>query len=170
MFSKGSSLIPKSTGLATALALSMWLSAGCSAPPPSKPDRLVVSVPHLERMDVSSCHGDPTEINLLLSQRAESFAKTVDHGSVWYGEGLSMEPVLEPGSWIVTHPHPFEELKPGMVVLYTTTEGRPVAHALVRRTSRGWLVVGVNNRRVDPELVTATNIAGVIAAVFIPLN
>ena len=154
------------TGLVTAVLL----LGGCANRSTNQSDKLVVSVPHLEHMDVSSCRGDRIEINQLLSARAESFAKTIDKGSIWYGEGLSMEPLLKPGSWIVTHPHAFDELKPGMVVLYTTTQGRPVAHALFRRTSRGWLAIGVNNRRVDSELVTSTNFAGVIAAVFTPLN
>lgn len=170
MFSASPTLLRKSFRFAAGLVLSVGLTAGCTTRPVAKPKSLVISVPHLERLDVSSCRGDPAEINQLLSQRAESFAKTLDNGSVWYGEGLSMDPLLEPGSWIVTHPRGFDELKPGMVVLYTTATGRPVAHALYRRTSRGWLAVGVNNRRIDPELVTSTNLAGVIAAVFTPLN
>lgn len=146
--------------------------SGCASPQGAAGNEssssLTVSVPHGEKVDVSSCRGNAAAINLLLSARAEAFADMIGNGSVWYGEGLSMEPLLQPGSWLVTKPEPFENLKPGMVVLYTTSEGKPVAHALLRRTSGGWLVAGVNNRRVDPERVTPSNFAGVIAAVFAP--
>ncbi|CAM2936585.1 S24/S26 family peptidase [Rariglobus hedericola] len=160
-----------SSALSIALVLAAWMTGGCSTgttASQTSETNFVVSVPHIERMDVSICKGDNTAINRLLSGRAESFAKKIDHGSVWYGEGLSMEPLLEPGSWIVTRPHPYTKLRPGMVVLYTTTAGRQVVHALVRRTSEGWVAVGVNNDETDLEFVTSTNFAGVIAGVFTP--
>jgi hypothetical protein len=144
------------------------LCAGCQSRPTVKSIPVVVTVPHFEHMDVSSCQGRIEDINLLLSTRAEAFAKTIENGNVWYGDGLSMEPILKPGSWLVTHPQAFRDLEPGMLVLYTSSVGRPVAHALLRRTSRGWIVAGINNRRVDADLVTSDNLAGVITAVFAP--
>lgn len=156
--------------LTAGLAASALLAGGCAGLTESGSTALVVSVPHVERLDVSSCKGRPADINRVLSARAESFAQMIDRGSVWYGEGLSMEPLLEPGSWIVTRPQPYDQLQPGMVVLYTPSSGRPVAHALIRRTPEGWLAAGVNNRGVDREFVTSTNLAGVIAAAFTPAN
>lgn len=154
---------------AAACLLPALLGGGCaSAPAPAARTALTVTVPHVERLDVSECMGSPAAINHLLSTRAESFAQLIDHGSVWYGEGGSMEPLLEPGSWIVTKPHPYTDLQPGMVVLYASASGRPIVHALVRRTSRGWIAAGVNNRSADREFVTPTNLAGVIAGVFVP--
>ena len=145
-------------------------SSAATQRPASSGDTLLVTVPHIEHLDVSFCEGSPVAINRVLSTRAESFARMIEHGSVWYGDGLSMEPLLKPGSWIVTRPHPYTELEPGMVDLYTASSGRPVAHALIRRTSRGWLAAGVNNRRADRDLVTSTNLAGVITAVFTAAN
>ncbi|MET0261590.1 MAG: S24/S26 family peptidase [Rariglobus sp.] len=154
---------------ALGVILLLLAASGCSSPTVARrPDVIPVTVPHLERIDVSAYEGKQAAINRALAMRAEGFAKMVEQGSVWYGDGSSMEPVLEAGSWIVTKPHPFTELKPGMIVLYTTSSGRPVAHVLVRRTTSGWLAAGVNNRTVDREVVTPSNLAGVIAGVFTP--
>ena len=158
--------------LIASLGWAALAAGGCAsrtAPPPAgSRDTLTVTVPHLERLDVRGFNGHVADINRLLSARAETFAQKIERGSVWYGEGLSMEPLLAPGSWIVIRPHPYADLQPGMVVLYTTANGRPVVHALIRRTSRGWLAAGVNNRAPDREFVTPANLAGVIAAVFTP--
>jgi hypothetical protein len=128
----------------------------------------VATIPHSERLDISALGDDSFAINRLLSARAESYAKMIGSKSVWYGDGLSMEPLIQPGSWIVTRPHPYQDLQPGMIVLYTPSYGRPVAHALIRRTPHGWLAAGVNNKSIDRELVTSANLAGVLAAVFSP--
>ena len=149
----------------------LLLSTGCTNPtvakePPAPSPLLVVSIPHLERVDVSHCKGSVTAINTVLSDRADLYARSLTNSSVWYGEGLSMEPLLEPGSWLVTRLLPFSELNPGMVVLYTSTSGHPVAHALIRQTSHGWLVAGVNNRQLDSEYVTSENCMGVIVGAF----
>ena len=149
----------------------LLLSAGCTTPtvakePPAPGPLLVVSIPHLERVDVSKCKGSVSAINTVLSDRADLYARSLTNSSVWYGEGLSMEPLLEPGSWLVTRVTPFAELNPGMVVLYTSTSGHPVAHALIRQTAHGWLVAGVNNKRLDPEFVTSENCMGVIVGAF----
>ena len=155
-----------------AFNLSVFLAVlltGCASRTPRAENSLVVTVPRVERIDVRSLNGNKTAINRLLCARAESYATFIGSKHVWYGDGLSMEPLIAPGSWLVTRTCPFDELQPGMVVLYTTTSGRSVAHALVRRTGRGWIAAGVNNTALDRELVTPSNLAGVIAAVFTPL-
>lgn len=160
------------TGVALGCACVLLTAAGCTGPssarkaPVPAGTPLLITVPHLERLDVSRCNGDPAAINTLLSERASVFARALAGSDVWYGDGLSMEPILSPGSWLVTQPTPFSDLKPGMIVLYNSTAGRPVVHALIRQTAGGWLVAGINNPRADSELVTAANCAGVIVGVF----
>lgn len=157
------------TARLAALALSGALAGGCVSRQAGRTaDVLAVSIPFVEQLDVSDCEGDATAINLRLSARAEDYARPFANASVWYGDGLSMSPLLEPGSWVVIRPWAYEELKPGMIVLYTNNSGRRIAHALVRKTPHGWLAAGVNNRSPDRELVTPLNIAGVLAAAFTP--
>ncbi len=165
-------LWPLNAFMRIAFNLSVFLAVlltGCASRTPRADNTLVVTVPRVERIDVRSLDGNKTAINRLLSARAESYAAFIGCKNVWYGDGLSMEPLIAPGSWIVTRTCPFDELQPGMVVLYTNTSGRSIAHALVRRTGRGWIAAGVNNTSIDPELVTPSNLAGVITAVFTAL-
>jgi hypothetical protein len=65
---------------------------------------------------------------------------------------------------------PFAELQPGNVVLYTNDDGLLVVHALIRLMDGGWVAAGVNNGSADRTLVTSGNCAGMVIAVFTPVN
>lgn len=79
-----------------------------------------------------------------------------------------MEPLIPPDAWIVSEELPFEDLKVGQVVLYHSSSGRRVAHALVKNTCQGWITVGVNNEHgIDDTRVTDYNYLGVITAAFL---
>ncbi len=102
-------------------------------------------------------------------QPPEAFARTRPYAAqVWRGQGLSMEPLIPPDAWIVSEELPFEDLKVGQVVLYHSSSGRRVAHALVKNTCQGWITVGVNNEHgIDDTRVTDYNYLGVITAAFL---
>ncbi|MDB4473922.1 hypothetical protein N9023_02850 [Opitutaceae bacterium] len=134
---------------------------GCQSP-------LTVTVPHIERFQLSNPDASPLEIDRALSERAEIYARTRPYTQVWHGHGLSMEPLLPPEAWIVSETLPFEQLERGQVVLFNRSPGHRVAHALLKKTGQGWITVGVNNERVDHYTrVTRRNYLGVITAAFV---
>ena len=82
------------------------------------------------------------------------------------GNGASMEPVYGDNTLLVINPIRYEDLKPGMTVAYVSSKGIRVVHKLVSKTNGGWYVIGINNARVDEDLVTPQNLIGVIYASF----
>lgn len=82
------------------------------------------------------------------------------------GTGVSMAPVFGDNTLLVINPIRFEELGPGMTVAYVNGKGVRVVHRLVSRTKGGWLAIGINNPRVDEDLVTSENLIGVVYASF----
>lgn len=80
--------------------------------------------------------------------------------------GDSMEPMLSDGTVIVIKPVEFDEIDLGMDVAYRNARGDMVLHRIVRRRSGGWVAKGLNNPKVDPDLVTPDNLIGVLYAVF----
>ncbi|MDP0497119.1 MAG: hypothetical protein Q7Q73_13025 [Verrucomicrobiota bacterium JB024] len=82
------------------------------------------------------------------------------------GEGVSMAPLYGDNTVVVFDPIAFDDLKPGMVVLYEARDGRLICHTLSRQIGRTWEVEGLNNPDVDADRVTADNLKGVVYATF----
>lgn len=99
-------------------------------------------------------------------ERAEAAAAEVPGATTFWGVGRSMEPLFPDRTAIVVAPIPFAELKKGMTVLYVTRTGRMVAHPITAAVPRGWIAQGVNNRKEDDELVTRSNLVGVIVEAY----
>ena len=53
-----------------------------------------------------------------------------------------------------------------MIVAYLNVRGVRVVHRLVEKVEGGWRVLGLNNARIDNELVTPKNLLGVVYASF----
>jgi hypothetical protein len=146
-----------------AILLVGGVSSGCPS------NTITVTVPRIERFKLSDPDASRFKIDRALSERAEVYASTRPHAAeVWRGLGLSMEPLIPPNAWIVSELLPYETLEPGQVVLYNSSSGRRVAHALMKNTRQGWITVGVNNEQaIDPTRVTSYNYLGVITAAFV---
>lgn len=61
----------------------------------------------------------------------------------------SMSPVLKPGDRIFIEPAGNAEIKPGLVVVFNSPEGKKIVHRIVKRS--GYLIQtsGDSNRRLD---------------------
>lgn len=82
------------------------------------------------------------------------------------GTGDSMAPLLGDNTLIVTHPIKWEDLKPGMIVVYRDSRGKNITHKLSHQEKLHWVAVGINNEYVDEERVTPHNLVGVVYATF----
>ena len=82
------------------------------------------------------------------------------------GTGTSMEPVYGEDTLLVISPIAYDQLRPGMMVAYRNSRGVRVVHRLVVKLADGWRIIGLNNTRVDDEVVTPENLIGVIYASF----
>lgn len=106
--------------------------------------------------------GEKSEV---VAQQALEIAALGDGRSVFRCEGDSMQPFFGPGSFALVREASFQDLKAGMVVIYRDREGDHVAHRLHSRQGEGWKAKGQNNRRFDPQAVSADNFVGVVYAV-----
>jgi hypothetical protein len=95
---------------------------------------------------------------------AELLAAIEPGRDVLLGAGDSMAPIYGDGTILVIRPVAFEDLREGMTVVYLNSEGRRVAHRLVRHEQEGWRAQGLNNLEPDSELVTARNLVGQLYA------
>jgi len=77
-----------------------------------------------------------------------------------------MAPVYGDNTLLVINPIRYGDLQSGMTVAYVNSRGVRVVHRLVSQTKGGWFVVGINNARVDEDLVTEENLIGVVYASF----
>ncbi|HXQ82364.1 MAG TPA: hypothetical protein VN775_13685 [Opitutaceae bacterium] len=84
------------------------------------------------------------------------------------GSGDSMLPLYRDHTVVVTQRIAVSELKAGMTVAYVGDSGRPVAHVLVRKSSQGWVAMGVGNAECDSTTVTEANLLGVVVKAFEP--
>jgi hypothetical protein len=82
------------------------------------------------------------------------------------GTGSSMQPVYGEDTLLVINPIAYEDLRPGMTVAYRNQRGVRVVHRLVVKLADGWRIIGINNDRVDDDVVTRENLIGVIYASF----
>jgi hypothetical protein len=82
------------------------------------------------------------------------------------GSGTSMQPVYGEDTLLVISPISYDQLQPGMMVAYRNSRGVRVVHRLVVKLADGWRIMGLNNDRVDADVVTPQNLIGVIYASF----
>jgi hypothetical protein len=93
-----------------------------------------------------------------------------DHPGTDYmvGSGNSMMPLYKDRTVIITEAMQISGLKPGMTVVYLGESGHPVAHVLVRKTSDGWIAMGIANPRCDIEPVREENYIATVVAAYEP--
>ena len=96
----------------------------------------------------------------------------VDHPGTEFlvGSGDSMLPLYRDHTVVVTQKTAVGDLKAGMTAVYIGELGRPVAHVLVKKTSDGWVAMGVGNAECDSTLVTAENLVGVVVKAYEPTS
>ncbi len=82
------------------------------------------------------------------------------------GSGTSMLPVYGENTVLVITKIDYAALQRGMQVVYVSGSGVRVLHVLVEQVARGWRVQGLNNEAEDNELVTPSNLIGVVYASF----
>lgn len=95
---------------------------------------------------------------------AEMLAQRQTGREALVGGGDSMKPIYGDNTMLVVTPIAYDDLQPGMTVVYTNRRGRRVAHQLLEKLSEGWRVQGFNNAEEDSELVTPQNLIGVVYA------
>jgi len=86
------------------------------------------------------------------------------------GSGDSMLPLYKDHTVIITERMPVADLRVGMTVVYSGHSGFPVAHVLVKRTSEGWIAMGVGNPICDAVKVTEDNYMGTVVKAFEPTS
>ncbi len=84
------------------------------------------------------------------------------------GSGDSMKPLYKDHTVVITRKIAMSDLRPGMTAVYIGESGRPVAHVLVKKTSDGWIAMGVGNAECDSTRVTEGNLLGVVVKAFEP--
>jgi hypothetical protein len=95
---------------------------------------------------------------------AEAIAALAPGRSEVIGAGDSMKPVYGENTILVLSKISYDELKPGMNVVYMNKRAKLVVHQTLVREAKGWRVQGINNAREDPERVTRENLVGVVYA------
>ncbi|MGH7995981.1 MAG: S24/S26 family peptidase [Opitutaceae bacterium] len=86
------------------------------------------------------------------------------------GSGDSMLPLYHDRAVIVTERPSLGSLKVGQTVVFMGADGVPMAHILVRRTSRGWVTMGLGNREPDDGFLTDNAYMGVVVEAFQPIG
>ncbi|MBI5381740.1 MAG: S24/S26 family peptidase [Opitutae bacterium] len=80
------------------------------------------------------------------------------------GGGASMNPIYGDNTMLVVTPIGYDDLRVGMYVVYLNRYNRRVAHVLIAKEAKGWRAQGLNNPEQDNDLVTPTNLIGVVYA------
>jgi len=99
---------------------------------------------------------------------AETYVAEHASCEVLVGSGDSMLPVYRDRTVLVVQHTPTSELRTGMTVVFIGDRGRPVAHALLEKTPRGWRAMGAGNREPDRTLVGYGNLIGVVVKAYEP--
>lgn len=99
---------------------------------------------------------------------AESFANRPGY-DVMIGSGGSMLPLYPDQTLLIVRRVPLAKLRSGMTVVFIGDSGRPVAHALVEKTSNGWLAQGLANSTADQTVVCSPNYVGAVIRAFTPV-
>ena len=99
---------------------------------------------------------------------AEAFVASHPRSGILVGSGDSMLPLYPDRTVLVVQPVEMSELQRGMTVVFIGDKGRPVAHALIEKTPRGWLAMGAGNREPDDTRVQFRNYIGTVVRAFVP--
>jgi len=97
---------------------------------------------------------------------ADRHAASLEGAFALVGAGSSMEPLYAPNTAVVVAKRDYETLKTGMTVVYVSRRGSRVAHTIVGETRGGYILQGLNNDKVDQELLTPANYIGVVVDAF----
>ncbi|HUJ44325.1 MAG TPA: S24/S26 family peptidase [Opitutaceae bacterium] len=139
---------------AAAFVIAAWCGGCASGPPaPAKPPEPAVS--------------PSTDVTVNDAWRDAKLVAGREPGRTpAAGAGSSMQPVYGDNTMLVISPIDYDQLRPGMTVAYMNHRGVRVVHRLVQKLADGWQVIGLNNDRVDDDVVTRKNLIGVIYASF----
>jgi hypothetical protein len=99
---------------------------------------------------------------------AESYARQHEGCEVLVGSGDSMLPFYHDRTVLVVARLAMNEVRVGMTVIFTGESGRPVAHLLTEKTTRGWRTRGVGNDEDDRALVYYDNYIGTVVKAYAP--
>ena len=99
----------------------------------------------------------------------ETLTATQPDCEAMIGSGGSMLPLYPDHTVLIVRRLPMAEWRSGMTVVFIGDRGRPVAHALVEKTSRGWLAKGLANTEADRTLVRTRNYLGTVVRAFTPV-
>jgi hypothetical protein len=100
------------------------------------------------------------------ARQARVYMSTHPGTQLALGSGDSMLPFYKDNTMILIQKLPMSELKRGMTVVYVSREGWPVAHALVEKTSDGWVTAGLDNPDCDSETTGRANYVGVVVKAY----
>jgi hypothetical protein len=103
-------------------------------------------------------------------RQAEAFAAAAPGCEVLIGSGDSMLPLYHDRTVLVVRRFAMSELRAGMTVIFTGSEGRMVAHTLVAKTSGGWIARGLGNAEADRTRVRVDNYLGTVIKAFAPTD
>lgn len=86
----------------------------------------------------------------------------ISHGVDWCAGTVSntdsMLPVFDANALLILEPCDFNALQEGDIVTYRSKRGLLIVHRLNEKLRDGWWPLGDGNGRLDPELVTPTNL------------
>lgn len=144
------------SGLILAVGL---LAAGCATQPSAVAPKRVTT----ENSPLAEAVAPRDALKL-----AESFAAAHPGSEIMVGSGDSMRPFYTSRTVLVVQPMNMADLKSGMTVVFVGARGRPVAHALVENTPRGWIAMGTGNDAPDERPVQFRNYIGTVIKAFTP--
>jgi signal peptidase I len=125
------------------------------------------SDPTLSLAQVSEMSPTPKAVDTSAAVRqAHAFVAAHPGSVIALGMGDSMLPLYRDGTMVVVERRPLNSLKPGMTIVFKSAEGWSVAHALVEKTSDGWVTMGIHNPEPDGALVTDQNYVGVVVRAY----
>jgi len=101
---------------------------------------------------------------------AERAAAQIPGAVAYWGIGRSMEPLYATNTAVVVAPIAYDDVKKGMTVVYTKSNGRRVAHTVVGEIREGYLVQGVCNDEPDAGVVNEKNLIGIIVSAYAAAN
>ncbi len=97
---------------------------------------------------------------------AESILTLNPKWSLMRCSGDSMAPLLCENDIIVVQKDCFDQLYPGMVLVFRNEAGKPIVHRALAKESGKFVTGGIANIGPDHQRVDAANFIGVVIAVF----
>lgn len=100
------------------------------------------------------------------SQQLQTIAETNPDWSLYAAEGDSMLPHYGDNTLLMVKNASLNDLKPGMIAVYQTSDNELVGHSVMSVSSREATVRGSNNSRIDPEIINDNNLVGIVMGSF----